>query len=720
MWKKKSQEFNILHKNIILVAHNLRQKQRLFDMPTLYQKCCQELPNPEPEIDQAIRELYQMKFLVEGKQLFKSDILKNEKRNKIYKFVLENPGVHEREIRRAIDLGAYEASIHLAFLIQFGFLRKRKIKNKNVYYDLDFDEALDMEFFLLRDETNRMIHEIIGVSEQIRLSELSNLINVPYSTIQSHMGELLEAGLIEKIQQDQVSYYTMASPSASFPATPSAPPKDGLVEIKREYDYVGGQIRFKVAVRNFTDMAIHNIGVNLNPSDQFSMSVSQQQISNLPPNSTRGIDFYLIPRTCGQSKVFGSISYEDAYGKVHTETIEPKELSIKCPLVKPLEASQAEVDEWIQNLKKGTNVISYHSISDEDAFRIGQEQVTALDLSEIILDTDQKYGLYTGQVKVTGKDMAIKLSIQSPNIVLDVWTDDMKQTTGFLAYITNLINIALDVAYKSVEKTKDIIEKIGILMKVCVNTDKLCETLEQLPHISKITEGLSQIHQMLQNTTSDANFLQSIEVWQSKLMSMFEPHEPIEKSLAIELNYNIIRWFHKLQENLSSYMKIYQDAFDDLNHASDDITSGIDIINQKILEHEANYGLRIISYLLVLDKNSGICFFEKDFGDIHINPDLVSGFLHALQSFGHEISATDAAMKTLSYENYQFQIESGTHVRAALILRGTPNDFITINLSKFVKMFEQMFHEEIVHYTGNAEPFRVADRLFNSIFKKTT
>jgi predicted transcriptional regulator len=717
-WKKHPQ-LNVLHKNIIRVAYNLRKKQRIFDMASLFEKCVQELPNPEPEIDLAIRELYQMKFIVVGKQLFKSEILENEKRRRLYNYIVDNPGTHQREIRREIGLGAYEASIHLAFLMKFGFIRKNKFKNKNVYFELDFDESLELKTVLLREETNHLIYETIETADRIRLSELSNLLEIPYTTVQTHLNDLLEAGLIQKIQQDQTSYYiATASAAAAAPQAPSTPPPtQGLVEVKREYDYVGGQIRFKVAVRNFTNMAIHNIGVNLNPSDQFTISVAQQQIANLPSNSTRGIDFYLIPRTCGQSKVFGSLSFEDAYGKVHTETIEPKEIRIKCPLVKPLEATQAEVNEWIQNLKRGTSTINYHSITDEEAFRIGQEQVSALDLTEIILDPTKKYGLYTGQVKVTGKDMAIKVSVQNPHIVLDVWTDDMKQTTGFLAYITNLINIALDVSYKTVQKTKEVIGKIGNLMKICGHADKICNHLENLQPISLIQEGLSHIHDLIERTDTDLSFAQSLQVWQSKFTSMFDPQTPIEKSVAISLQYDIIKWLRDIQELLKSYMNVYKMTFDDLNHVSEDISSGIQTIYDKIAIHEKRYALGLLSYLLVLDKQSGICIFEKDFSALKINPDLVGGFLHALQSFGVEISATDAAMKTLTYENYQFQIETGEYVRAALILQGVPNEYITSRLTRFVTMFEQMFQKELVNYSGDAQPFQVADRLFDSIFK---
>ena len=67
-------QLTVLHKSIIQIAQKLRKKNRILDVQTLFEKCCKELPNPEPEIDRAIRELYQKNYLVEGKILFKNGI----------------------------------------------------------------------------------------------------------------------------------------------------------------------------------------------------------------------------------------------------------------------------------------------------------------------------------------------------------------------------------------------------------------------------------------------------------------------------------------------------------------------------------------------------------------------------------------------------------------------------------------------------------------------
>ncbi|MDD1778160.1 MAG: hypothetical protein LUQ65_08330 [Candidatus Helarchaeota archaeon] len=165
------------------------------------------------------------------------------------------------------------------------------------------------------------------------------------------------------------------------------------------------------------------------------------------------------------------------------------------------------------------------------------------------------------------------------------------------------------------------------------------------------------------------------------------------------------------------YVTTYQETFDDINQISGELNTGLRLIKEKINEHEKMYGIGILSYLLILDKKSGISFFEKNFGDLHINPDLVGGFLHALQSFGMEMSESETSMKTLTYENYQFQIETGKYVRTALILRGTPNDFVITRLQEFLNQFEKNFEEDVKNFTGNIQIFGPASALFSAIFK---
>lgn len=703
----KKDELSSLQKKILEMAQKLRSKNKFIDMLTLFEACCKELPNPEPEIDQAIRDLHRMKYFVSGKKLSRDDILTNEKRSKIYDYILANPGVHEREIKITFELGSYMAYRHLTLLENFGFIRKKPYQNKVAYFPMDFDEAQEQNVLLLRNESSKKVYECIQSNEGLRLTDLNEILQVPFSSLQFHLDRLTEGGLIKKIKKGTISYYVASEYEEH----------EKIIEVKREYDYFGGNIRFKVAVRNLTDMAILNISVNLNPSEQFILDTPQQNIANLSPNTTRGIDFILTPLTCGTSKVIGGLTFEDAYGTVYTLPINPKEISIKCPLVQPQNATQAEVNEWIKTLKRGTGKITYQNITDEEAFRIGREQVSALDITEVSVDAEQKYCWYSGQVKVTGQNMVVKVSVVDPDIVLDIWADDLKQTTGFMAFIINLINLALQMTYKMVQKTENITQKIFDLMKASTVLEGLFSVCENSKLVSEITNCLTDLQQFLEGSFSESPLMYSIRETYSTLTNEFLPNSTVEERFGIGFRFKLLNWLHKIAEMIQYHINTYQETFNDISQISGELNTGLNFIKEKIQEHEKSYGLEIISYLLILDKKSGLSFFEKNFGDLRINPDLVAGFLQALQSFGTEISASEASMKTLTYEDYQFQIETGKYIRTALILNGTPNEFVITRLQEFVKQFETIFEDDIKNFTGNIQVFESANALLNTIFK---
>lgn len=714
-----------LQQAIIQVADSIRRKQRSFDMAILFERCSKKLSNPRSEIDLAIRELYKAKYFIEGKPLFKEDILKNETRANIFEYILNNPGAHEREIRRAFKLGGNETFIQLSFLIKYGFIRKRMYKNKSVYFPMDFDERNEKETLFLKTETAQKIYEYIKTNRQIKLPELTEHLKMPINNIQYHLRNLLDEGFIKNIQDDHNSFYILGEAplqeelkeATLLKESESISSQQDLIEVKREYDYLGGQIHFKIALRNFSNTTIHNIGVTLNPSDQFIVDTPQQNIANLLPNTTRGIDFFLTPLSCGQSNVFGAVSFADTYGRVHSIPIQPKEISIKCPLVQPLNATQSEVNEWLKNLKQGTSKINYHDIPDKEAFRIGREQITALDLNEIKVDSNQLIGLYSGKVKVTENNVVIKISVATPNIILDVWADDLKQTTGLLAYIVNLINLALEVAYKIFQKTKDINQKVINLLKISNSLEEVFTLCENQGLIREITQHLSDMQRLFQISFPDSPLTQQIHIWNSKLVSMFDSNTAIEVTSAMDLQFNAISWLFRIHELFQHFTRTYQESFDNLGQLSDEISTALNLIKEKITDHERTYGLSILSYLLLLDKRAGLTIFEKAFYDLDINPDLIGGFLHALQSFGTELSKSETSIKTLTYENYKFQIATGNYIRAALIMRGNPNQFVITRLEVFVKRFEEKYKDFLVHFTGDISRFRATNELFESIFK---
>ena len=80
-------------------------------------------------------------------------------------------------------------------------------------------------------------------------------------------------------------------------------------------------------------------------------------------------------------------------------------------------------------------------------------------------------------------------------------------------------------------------------------------------------------------------------------------------------------------------------------------------------------------------KDSGICLRELGAQDTDLEPDLISGFLSAIQSFGTELSKEEVPMKKIAYKNLEIELYLGETTICALLARGE----ITAHLSALLK-----------------------------------
>lgn len=131
------------------------------------------------------------------------------------------------------------------------------------------------------------------------------------------------------------------------------------IEVKREFDYVGGLIRFKVVVRNNSNIVINNIEVRLRMPDhvrliQILPKVCSRKdygfISNMQHGQSQSIDFYIEPLICGKAPIEVMVVYQDIFGKSRSIIREPKIVETKCPpIVNKGEENIARVRNLLQS-----------------------------------------------------------------------------------------------------------------------------------------------------------------------------------------------------------------------------------------------------------------------------------------------------------------------------------------------------------------------------------
>jgi len=112
------------------------------------------------------------------------------------------------------------------------------------------------------------------------------------------------------------------------------------VEVGREYDYVGGRIRFKVAIRNNSGTMINDVEVSLGMPDHVRiMNIAPKiysrkthaKVNSIKHGESQSIDFYLEPLICGTAPIEVRLFYHDAFGEQHSIMREPKHVVTKCP-----------------------------------------------------------------------------------------------------------------------------------------------------------------------------------------------------------------------------------------------------------------------------------------------------------------------------------------------------------------------------------------------------
>ncbi len=214
-----SKELEAIDRFILDIASSIGDKKRTIELDELFSNCVSQLSYSDQEIIESMKKLFDKRYLVEGHRLTKEKILNNEKRQKIYKYIKENPGAHSREIRDVFKLGSYISFRHLKYLEIFGFLRSKKFLNKKAYFLAESDESQDEKILVFKNERTKIIYDYITTSKKVRISEIEESLNLAHGQIQPHLKKLIENDLIDAIIEDGITFYVPKIEKISEPIT---------------------------------------------------------------------------------------------------------------------------------------------------------------------------------------------------------------------------------------------------------------------------------------------------------------------------------------------------------------------------------------------------------------------------------------------------------------------------------------------------------------------
>ncbi|MFX1495665.1 MAG: hypothetical protein ACFFBZ_15380, partial [Promethearchaeota archaeon] len=121
-----------------------------------------------------------------------------------------------------------------------------------------------------------------------------------------------------------------------------------------------------------------------------------------------------------------------------------------------------------------------------------------------------------------------------------------------------------------------------------------------------------------------------------------------------------------------------------------------------------------LEHILVLYKGTGTCIFFKSFGSEQIDPELISGFISAISSFGKDLVSQEE-LNEISYGDKMLLLSDGEHIRVALVLGKKASLILRRSLMEFIQVFEKTYTNELPNWRGQLTLFRDAGTIVDDI-----
>ncbi|NHI92961.1 MAG: winged helix-turn-helix transcriptional regulator [Candidatus Lokiarchaeota archaeon] len=715
--------FKPIHQELMNISDEIFVKKHIFSTEELYNLAKRKTNYSSGEILNAIEYLVKNKYLVQGTMLKKDNLLGNENRQKILKHISENPASNLNDLMSKLNLGPHSARWHLAMLKRFGLIKNQKISNNIIYFITSFPYEHQEIAFILKRPKSQKILEFLKGNPGINQSELSNISEISYSTLSYQLDIMEKIDLIKKVKEGKnIKLFLNENKCILIEELLSAqnPSEKKDIELLREFDYVGGQIRFKVAIRNNMDSVVTHIACALTSSRQFKIIEEIKRIDILGPRESRGLDFMLEPLTCGRSEIFGTVSYKNTSGMACSVIIQPLEVWIKCPLVESEKLDLKNVEKLKKELSKASYKINFDNLPRQISFEAVKKQVSSLDLSEIYYDQDQLHIIYSGIAKITDDIIIVEIITLTSSINIDIYTRDIKQATGFLAWLQNLIAINFETSQKLFLKTEKMNKRLSECFELSKILNVLIENCESKVSIQEIINIINEIINRLIANFENLTELKSLKRFNEKLLLQYGIDSKIPEPFQVDLIYYAISLNEKLLEISKSDSQLFLDSFEEINEFKDQKS----LIDDTILNFQEELSIQyrkyinqIANYIIIIFKESGSSILEERISGKEFNADLLSGFIQAIQSFGIEIHKGETSISKMIYKDFEIIMEEGEYIRTAIICSNKSIGMLSGQLKRFVEEFEIRHKQDLKDFGGNIKIFRDSRDLISKFFR---
>ncbi|MBN2154629.1 MAG: hypothetical protein JW776_01115 [Candidatus Lokiarchaeota archaeon] len=125
------------------------------------------------------------------------EVFENEMRNKILDLIIDEPGIHYKELFRKAETSASNLAWHLDILETYKIIKKARVGNYLVFYPyIDKNPFADFNQSIAKSKTALEIFEIIGDNPGTYPSKIANRMELDHRTVKYHIDKLSDVGLI--------------------------------------------------------------------------------------------------------------------------------------------------------------------------------------------------------------------------------------------------------------------------------------------------------------------------------------------------------------------------------------------------------------------------------------------------------------------------------------------------------------------------------------------
>ena len=230
---------------------------------------------------------------------------------------------------------------------------------------------------------------------------------------------------------------------------------DSQIEIQRETEFYQGFIRLKMSVSNKAPSVITDVTLDFIYEDDllqiehyeppYEIRKGKILLGNISGGTSKSIAVYFDPLMCTRgAEINCQLTSRDAQGKLSSVFMEPKLISVVCPIIKTeLDINVGRLKEFIEKLPS----------KDSKAYEI-QQGFDVSKLSSIAREVVEKHDVrhvrtlktkdgrdweiwYYGKTKVIKADIVIKVSISSEKQLLEIFaaTESAEALTGLLSEV---------------------------------------------------------------------------------------------------------------------------------------------------------------------------------------------------------------------------------------------------------------------------------------------